>query len=115
MRRDIHAYLYDIQQEVEKIERFTVGLTIERYEADERTRLAVELRFERIGEALVRAARNVEDIADVLPDARRMIAFRNVLIHNCSIIDNRQAWHAVQDVAALLTAVRSQLDGKSQD
>ncbi len=113
MQRDLRAYLYDIQRAAESIDLFTVGLSFETYESDARTRLAVERCFEIIGEALVQAARNVEDIEAVVPHARRMIAFRNLLIHNYSIIDNRQVWRAVQDAQALALSMRTKLEEKS--
>lgn len=109
MRRDLRAYLYDIQQSAESIERFTTGLSFEQYEEDARTRLAVERCFEIIGEALVQAARNLEDITIMVPDARRMIAFRNLLIHNYSTIDDRQVWKAIQEMPSLIAAMKSRI------
>ena len=69
----------------------------------------MERSFEIIGEALVQAARDVEDITAILPDAKRMIAFRNVLIHNYSVVNDAQVWAAVEDAAELATTVRQKL------
>ena len=52
------------------------------------------------------------DLADRITDGRRIIAFRNILVHAYAQIDNRVVWGVIEselktletDVAALLDA-----------
>jgi len=59
-------------------------------------RAATERHFEIIGEALGQLARLDPDVASRISDHRRIIAFRNVLIHGCADIDHRLVWDIVQ-------------------
>lgn len=73
-------------------------------------RAAVERQFEIIGEALSKLAKGHDDIASRVTDYRRIIAFRNILIHGYADVDDRLVWDIVvtklpalrQDVRALL-------------
>jgi uncharacterized protein with HEPN domain len=66
-------------------------------------RSAVERQFEIIGEALAQLARLNEDLASRISEHRRIIAFRNILIHGYapappapSSMDSRIVWDVVQ-------------------
>ncbi len=73
-------------------------------------RAAAEREFEIIGEALTRLARLDEGIAAQIADYRRIIAFRNILIHGYAQVDDRLVWDIIEsklptlrrEVAALL-------------
>ena len=75
-------------------------------------RAAVERQFEIIGEAQNRLFRLEPDLADRITDGRRIIAFRNILVHAYAQIENRVVWGVIEselktletDVAALLDA-----------
>ena len=75
-------------------------------------RAAIERQFEIIGEALNRLFRLEPDLADRITDGRRIIAFRNILVHAYAQIENRVVWGVIEselktletDVAALLDA-----------
>ena len=75
-------------------------------------RAAVERQFKIIGEALNRLFRLEPDLADRITDGRRIIAFRNILVHAYAQIENRVVWGVIEselktletDVAALLDA-----------
>lgn len=49
-------------------------------------------RFEIIGEALNKLMRLDPDLASRITDYRRIIAFRNVLIHGYADVDDRIVW-----------------------
>ncbi|HSV73787.1 MAG TPA: HepT-like ribonuclease domain-containing protein [Chthonomonadales bacterium] len=110
MRREAKKYLYDIQQAAELIAGFTQGKTLAEHEGDAMLRSAVERQFGIIGEALAQLARLNEPLAEGITEYRRMIAFRNILIHGYAEIDHRIVWDIVQsklptlrrEVAALL-------------
>jgi len=74
-------------------------------------RSAVERQFQIIGEALNQLSKIDLRAADRITDYRRIIAFRNILIHGYAEIDDRIVWGVVEgqlsqlkrDVNALLT------------
>ena len=75
-------------------------------------RAAVERQFEIIGEALSQLSRVDSSVFERIRERRRVIAFRNILIHGYADVDDRIVWDVVQvnlptlleDVAALLPA-----------
>jgi uncharacterized protein with HEPN domain len=78
--RDWRLRIDDIAVAIDKIERYTVNMTLADFQADERTVDAVLRNFEVIGEA----ARNVpEHVTKANPDIpwAKMRALRNVVAH----------------------------------
>ncbi len=78
--RDWHLRIDDIAVAIDKIERYTVNMTLADFQADERTADAVLRNFEVIGEA----ARHVpEGVTKANPDIpwAKMRALRNVVAH----------------------------------
>lgn len=96
MRLEVRKSLFDIQQAADLIGEFTAGKQFEDYERDPMTRAAVERQFEIIGEALSRLARMDETVATKISEPRRIIAFRNLLIHGYADVDNRLVWDVVE-------------------
>jgi uncharacterized protein with HEPN domain len=70
---------------------------------------AVERQFEIIGEALDKLTRVDADLAARVPDLRRLVAFRNILIHGYAGVDDEIVWDAATNrlpaLAAVLTAL----------
>ena len=95
MHVDARKLLWDAQQAAERISRFTSSKTFAHYEADEYFRSAVERQFEIIGEALRQLGRVDSATATAIPNASRIIAFRNVLIHGYASVDNRLVWGVI--------------------
>jgi uncharacterized protein with HEPN domain len=65
-------------------------------------RAAVEREFEIIGEALAGLARLDEDLVSGISEYRRIIAFRNILIHGYAEIDDRLVWDIVESKLPIL-------------
>ena len=71
----------------------------------------MERNFEIIGEAMRRLEKNYPDTFACIADYRRIIAFRNVLIHGYDVIDPAIVWSAIaDDLAPLLRDVQALLD-----
>ena len=88
MRRDPRAYLADIIEAAGLVIQFTKGLDLEAYRADRMVRSATERQLEIVGEALTQLRRVAPDISARIPDHRRIIGFRNVLIHGYDVVDD---------------------------
>ena len=82
------------------------------YENDVMLRSAVERQFEIIGEAMVNLTRIDEPAVAQITEFRRIINFRNILIHNYTNIDNRVVWETLEtDIPILSQEVESLLEG----
>ncbi|MDN5870630.1 MAG: DUF86 domain-containing protein [Nitrococcus sp.] len=116
MPPDPRKYLYDMNDAAGHIASFTRGLTFDEYRQDRLIRSAVERQFEIIGEALSQLAKVAPETVAKIPDHRRIIAFRNVLIHGYASIDDRLVWGVVEgQLNALQAAVQGLLaDDMSQ-
>ena len=88
MQHEAAKYLEDIAQAAELIERFTAGKSLAHYLEDPMLRAAVERQFEIIGEALIRLTKRDAAVAVRISEYQRMVAFRNVLIHAYSNVDD---------------------------
>jgi uncharacterized protein with HEPN domain len=112
MQLEVQKYLYDIHQAAARIGEFTAGKQFEDYRTNAMLRAAVERQFEIIGEALSQLSRVDSSVVERIRERRRVIAFRNILIHGYADVDDRIVWDVVQinlptlreDVAALLFA-----------
>jgi len=96
MRLEAKKYLYDMQQAVALLTEFTAGKTFADYERDAMLRAAVERKFEIVGEALSQLAKLDEKLAARIGEHRRIIAFRNILIHGYAEVDGQLVWDVVE-------------------
>lgn len=114
MPLDAKAYLADIRVATDRIAAFTSGKSFEDYQADDLLRSAVERQFEIVGEALRKLADLDPPLAARIPEYRRIIAFRNVLVHGYASVDNWLVWGIVENklpdlraaIASLIRSVR---------
>ncbi|MBK9573938.1 MAG: DUF86 domain-containing protein [Rhodoferax sp.] len=89
----------------------TDGVALPQFKQDRLLRQAVERNFEIIGEAIRRLEKDDPETAARITDYRRIIAFRNVLIHGYDVIDPAIVWSAVEvDLAPLLADVQALLN-----
>jgi uncharacterized protein with HEPN domain len=110
MQPEAKKYLEDIRQATVRIREFVGGRTWDDYEADALLRSAVERQFEIIGEALSQLSRVASDVSEKITNHRRIIAFRNILIHGYAVIDDRVVRDVVQkDLPVLDQEVRALL------
>ena len=66
-------------------------------------RSAVERQFEVIGEAMAQLVRADELVADRISQYQRIIAFRNLLIHGYTDVDDRLVWDVINTNLPLLS------------
>jgi uncharacterized protein with HEPN domain len=112
MQRDAKKYLYDIDQAAALIAEFTAGKSFARYRDEPMLRAAVERKFEIIGEALSQLAKHHPALAARISEARRIIAFRNILIHGYADVDDRLVWDVVETKLPILRREVEALLGK---
>lgn len=105
MPRDPRAYLWDVLDAASNIERFVGHSSEDAYVVDVLLRSAVERQFEIIGEALNQLGRVAPDVAERIPEIRRIIAFRNLLIHGYAVVDHALVWQTVREKLPELRAV----------
>lgn len=95
MRLEAKKYLFDIRQAVAEIGAFTRGKTFADYSSDSMLRAAVERKLEIVGEAVSQLCKIDESIASQILEYRRIISFRNILIHGYVDVDDALVWDVV--------------------
>jgi uncharacterized protein with HEPN domain len=93
--RETHLLLKDMIAALEYILEFTEGYTFENYEADVKTKYAVERNFEIIGEAASRIPESFKVIHSHI-EWRIIKDFRNFIIHEYFGINNEIVWETIK-------------------
>lgn len=93
MQPDAHdaGYLLDMLQHARGVSRAIEGRTLEDYAQDEDLRMSVERRIEIIGEAARHISPAFQDAHPEVP-WRKIIAQRNVLVHEYGEIEDEIVW-----------------------
>jgi uncharacterized protein with HEPN domain len=113
-RLEVRKYLFDIQQAGDLLLQFTKGKSFADYSADPLLRSAVERQFEIVGEALNQLLRFEPALASRISDTRRIISFRNRLIHGYDSLADDVVWGVLEtNLPVLLHEVRTLLDEHS--
>lgn len=102
MPRDLRAYLHDIKEACQAIQEYTADKSYGDYATDGMLRSAVERQFIIIGEALLQAMRLLPDLRGEISGARRIINFRNVLVHGYALVEHETVWGVVSDSLPVL-------------
>jgi uncharacterized protein with HEPN domain len=93
---EVRKYLFDIAEACSLISRFTTGKSFEDYTSDPLLRSGVERQFEIAGEALSRLLQLSPDLIGRITDAKRIVAFRNRLIHGYASVADELVWGVVE-------------------
>jgi uncharacterized protein with HEPN domain len=110
MQPEVRTRLVHVIEAGEKIQRILSGKTFLDYVASESLPPAVECFFTIIGEALREANRLDPAISARITEFRRIIDFRNILVHDYATVYDEGVWRIVQgDLPLLLTEVRTLL------
>ena len=102
-KRDAKLLLSDILDAVEKIKKYTLGLTFETFIADSKTLDAVIRNFEIIGEAANRLPEEFKDKHQIV-DWFRIIGFRNRIVHDYMGVDYQIVWTIIEKDISKLSA-----------
>ena len=89
-------WLQDVLDACDLIVRACEGHARESFTQNELLKGAVERKFEIIGEALSRISKVDPNTAEQIPEFRRIIGFRNILIHGYDDIDHVRVWEVIQ-------------------
>ena len=96
MQLEARKLIFDIQSAVDLLKEFTTNKTLDDYLADPMLRSAVERQFQIIGEAVNKLAKEDEELAANISEYKRLIGFRNVLIHGYGDVDDYLVWDLVE-------------------
>ncbi len=95
MPRKLEAYKEEILKSLADIELFITDLDLNKYLEDLKTRAAVERKLLNIGEALNQANQIDNEIEKKISDFRKIIGFRNILVHGYFGVDDALVWDVV--------------------
>ena len=109
MRLEVRKYLFDIQEACQLITEFTAGQTFDDYTRNAMLRSAVERQFEIIGEALNQMLKLEPSLTSVITDSRRIVDFRNLLIHGYAKVSNEVVWGIVESNLPIIAQQVNQL------
>jgi uncharacterized protein with HEPN domain len=108
--RDLRGYFWDVAEACRYILAFTHAKTLDDYLADRLLRSAVERQLTIAGEALAQATRHFPDVDSQISEARKIVAFRNRIVHAYLEIDDETVWGIVERyVPELLTETEAVL------
>lgn len=106
MRLESKKYGYDIARAAASAMEFIGQKGFPDYTSNAMLRSAVERQLEIVGEALVQLSRVDPATASRISEHRRIIAFRNILIHGYAEIDHRIVWNVLELNCQLFVAKR---------
>lgn len=102
MPLDQRAYLADIVEACNAIQRATRSLDLQSYQENRLIRSSVEREFIIIGEAVAALGRVAPGVFSSITRARRIVDFRNQLIHQYRTVDDALVWAIIEtDVPVL--------------
>ena len=95
MKRDVRTHLEDADKAAEEIADFTSGTDLDEYLGNRMMQKAVERNLEIVGEALVRLRNDSPETAKRIPELKKVIGLRNVLIHKYDKVEPERIWHSI--------------------
>lgn len=102
MPLDPRVYLADIQQACRLVVQITQGKTFTDYDSELVLRLAVERLLITTGEAVTQLLKVEPSFSSALSDTKRIIAFRNTLVHRYGSVSHATVWKIIRDDVPVL-------------
>lgn len=113
--RDWKLRVQDILESIEKILRYTKGMTFEEFKQDDKTIDAVIRNFTVIGEAARHVPREIEERYPELPWTE-MPGMRHILVHEYFGVSLPTIWHTIQnDLPPLVPKLKEVLKREEQN
>lgn len=110
MQPEVRTRLQHVIEAGQKIQRITGGKTFVEYASNEALPPAVERLFTIIGEALREAHKVDPSVSARITEFRRIIDFRNILVHDYATVYDEGVWTIIQNgPPTLLDEVRALL------
>ena len=104
MPPDVLKYLFDVRQACRLIQDFARDKTLGDFEQDAMLRSAIERQFIIVGEALSQSIRLEPTIEHRISDTRRIVNFRNVIVHGYAKVEAATVWGIVERYLPALLA-----------
>ena len=104
MRPEVKKLLLDVLDSSRSIQQRCADQTLEQYASDRWFRRGVEREFEIIGEALNRLSQLAPEVAGRIHSLRRIVDFRNRIIHGYDSVDDTIVWGVVESSLPTLIA-----------
>jgi uncharacterized protein with HEPN domain len=108
MQLEAKKLLEDVRQACKEILAFTNGKTFKDYKQDRLLQSGVERQ-----EALSRLVKTAPDVADQVSHHKRIISFRNILIHGYDLVEDTVVWDVVVKDLPMLHSQAVKLLGKA--
>lgn len=108
MPKSPNALLHDISRAITIADNATIGLSWSIYSENTALQFIVERALTIIGEAVVQLQRHSPPVAEKLTDYKRIISFRNILVHGYADLDQEIVWKVVQ---ISLPILKSEVEG----
>jgi uncharacterized protein with HEPN domain len=102
MPHNAKVLLEDIRLAAQEIQEFTKGRSLADYQTDRLLHAGVERWFILIGEALTRLERLDAGWSTRVTDFRKIVGFRNVLVHGYETIDDQIVWKTLSEYLPIL-------------
>jgi uncharacterized protein with HEPN domain len=96
MSRNLNLYLSDITKSINKIKRYTKGMSYEQLVTDELTYDAVVYNLQIIGEAVKNIPREVRNLYPEV-EWRKIAGLRDIIAHAYFTIDEEIVWDIIQN------------------
>lgn len=118
MKRNPRVYLHDILEALKKIEKYTEGLSFNKFSDDTRTVDATIRNFEIIGEATKKIPQRIKKRYPQVP-WKEMAAMRDKLIHEYFGVNLKVLWRTIKEdlppLEPLVEEVLRKMDGGSKE
>lgn len=111
MRPEAKKLILDMVESVRLVAEFSQGRTLQNLQSDQLLRSAIFFQFTILGEALSQLRHLDDDAFESITDARKIVGFRNQIIHGYAKIDDEITWRILVDKLPIL---RRELDDLSR-
>jgi uncharacterized protein with HEPN domain len=97
MPHSLEAYKQEIIDAISNVKTFIKGIQFKDYQSNIEKKSAVERQLLIIGEALVQIVKNYPEKEDMISERKRIIAFRNIIVHHYFGIDDKIVWDVINN------------------